>query len=542
MIQEKAIIQAAVSEGLLNEHDVSKGKMLARRDKRDLLTTLGFLHRIPEVSFYRAYAEYHDLEFLTAAQLHPNIKVARKCGYGTLKSRNIFPVSMDNDEAMIHIACITAPDNSLKRQLEKTFGNNDVKYYLADSRALRTALQNLEPVLNPLSETFGERVDEFDPVKELNEILDQAYLHRASDVHFEPLKEQMMIRIRVDGRLQELSNRYNMDQAAGLISRVKVLSRLDIAENRIPQDGGMSHRIENGIEFDIRVATMPTRFGERATLRLLGTETKLFSLKQLGMEDEELDRFKKAIKLPHGMILLTGPTGSGKSTTLYAALKEISSPDINILTAEDPVEQPIESISQLQVGVKVNFAGALRSFLRHDPDVIMVGEIRDGETADVAMKAAMTGHLVFSTLHTNTAVGCVHRLRDIGAESFLIASTLVAAIAQRLARKLCMRCRESFNVSDYYKEVLELNDKELVNLYRPVGCAHCSGTGYHGRIALFEILWVDPEVRAAITRNASEGEIINVAENYTSLVKDGRCKFVNGLTSLEELQRLAVVR
>ncbi len=534
------MLQAAVSEGLLSEHDVNQAKMIARRDQRDLLTTLGFTHRIPEASFYHAYAEYHELQFLTAANLHPNIKVARKCGYGILKSRNIFPVSIVGDELNIHIACSVAPDNSLKRQFEKTL-KGKIEFYLADPRALNTALNKLEPALNPLVDTSDIELDELDPVKELNDILDQAYLHRASDVHFETLKEQMMVRIRVDGRLQEMSNRYNLEQAAGLISRIKVLSRLDIAETRIPQDGSMSHRIENGVEFDIRVATMPTRFGERATLRLLGTETKLFSLKQLGMDDVELDRFKKVIQLPHGMILLTGPTGSGKSTTLYAALKEINSPSINILTAEDPVEQPIETISQLQVGVKVNFAGALRSFLRHDPDVIMVGEIRDGETADVAMKAAMTGHMVFSTLHTNTAVGCIHRLRDIGAEPFLIASTLVAAIAQRLARKLCMRCREPFEISESHKEFLQLDDDETKNLYQPVGCAHCSATGYHGRIALFEILWVDALVREAITKSLSEDEIINLAESYASLTDDGRRKFIQGLTSLEELQRLAIV-
>ncbi len=541
MIQEKAILQAAVSEGLLSEHDVSQAKMLARRDKRDLLTTLGLVHRIPEVSFYRAYAQYHQLGFMTASDLQPNIKIARKCGLGMLKSRSIFPVKKSGDENILHIACQTMPDNGVKRQLEKLF-SHEIRYYLTDSRALQHAIHQIEPVLNPLADQLNEETEEFNPVGELNNILGQAYLHRASDVHFEPLKEIMIVRIRVDGRLQEMPNHYNKEQASGLISRIKVLSKLDIAESRIPQDGSMSHRMENSVEFDIRVATMPARFGERATLRLLGTESKLFSLAQLGMEDDELERFQKAIALPHGMILITGPTGSGKSTTLYAALQEISSPDINILTAEDPVEQPIEHISQLQVGVKVSFASALRSFLRHDPDVIMVGEIRDGETAGVALKAAMTGHMVFSTLHTNTAVGCVNRLRDIGAESFLIASTLIAAIAQRLARKLCQNCKQKTVIDKAYKEALQLTDDEMNNLYEPSGCAHCSGTGYNGRIALFEILWIDQQVRDAITREASEAEIIQAAENYTSLADDGRKKFIKGLTSLEELQRLAIVR
>ena len=524
MIQEKAILQAAVSEGLLSEQDINKAKMVARREKKEVLSTLSFLHRIPEMSFYRAYAEYHELEYLSAASLQPSIKVARKCGYSLLKSRAILPIVLNEEDSVVHIACDIAPEAGLKRQMEKLFGDQ-VRYYLADSRALDIAIKRIQPILNPLTDT-SETEEVFNPVEELQEVLLQAYLHRASDVHFEPLKDQMMVRIRVDGRLQEMSNRYDLEQANSLISRIKVLSKLDIAENRIPQDGSMTHQLENGVDFDIRVATMPARFGERATLRLLGTEKQLYSLKQLGMDDEELVRFKEAINLPHGMILITGPTGSGKSTTLYAALQEICSPEINILTAEDPVEQPIEHISQLQVGVKVNFANALRSFLRHDPDVIMVGEIRDGETADVALKAAMTGHLVFSTLHTNTAVGCVNRLQDIGAEPFLIASTLISAIAQRLARKLCVKCRIKTELSVEYRKALDLNDAELSELYQPIGCAHCSGTGYQGRVALFEILWVDQQVREAITHRASEHEIIEAAENYTSLATDGRRKFI----------------
>ncbi len=539
MIQEKSLLQAAVSEGLIKEHEISQARMIARRDQKDLLTTLGFIHRIPEVSFYRAYAQYHNLRFLNAAELRPHVKNARKCGLGLLTSRRVFPVNMDDEK--IHMACVSSPESALIRQLERTLGS-DIEFYLADGRAIDAAIKQLEPILNPLADVNISQSDtEFDPVKELDEILDQAYLHRASDVHFEPLKDQMMVRIRVDGRLQEMPNRYNKEQAAGLTSRIKVLSRLDIAETRMPQDGGMTHRIENGVEFDIRVATMPARFGERATLRLLGTEAKLFSLKELGMDAEELEKFSQTIQLPHGMILITGPTGSGKSTTLYAALKEINSPDINILTAEDPVEQPIESISQLQVGVKVNFANALRSFLRHDPDVIMVGEIRDGETADVAMKAAMTGHLVFSTLHTNTAVACIHRLRDLGAEPFLIASTLAAAIAQRLARKLCDNCKSPLQIDDYHCDKLELKQEECTNLFSPVGCAHCSDTGYHGRVALFETLWIDQDVRAGITRGVSEDEIIQTAHDYTSLSDDGRRKFIQGQTSLQELQRLAIV-
>lgn len=252
MIQEKAILQAAVNEGLLNEQDISQAKMVARRDQRDLLSTLGFLHRIPVVSFYRAYAQYHDLRFLNAAELKPNVKLARKCGYGLMTTRKLFPVTLDGSDERICVACAAAPDNSVKRQLVRSLGVQDIEYCLADMRAIETAIHQLEPVLNPLIDvTSNKTINDFDPVKELDDILDQAYLHRSSDVHFEPLKEQMMIRFRIDGSLQETPNRYNKEQAAGLISRIKVLSKLDIAETRMPQDGGMTHRVENGVEFDI---------------------------------------------------------------------------------------------------------------------------------------------------------------------------------------------------------------------------------------------------------------------------------------------------
>lgn len=541
MIQTKAILQAALDEGLINEHDIEQARKTALRDQRDVLTVLSFDRRIPLISFYRAYAQHHGLAFLNASELRPNVKLARKVGLGLIKARRVLPVSMAGHEETAFIACSALPDDSVRRQLERLLGG-DIQFCMADQRALDAAIRQIEPALNPLVDVMAIQNEEaFDPIVELEDILDQAYLHRASDVHFEPTKEQMKVRLRVDGRLQEYHNRYNREQANGLISRIKVLSQLDIAETRMPQDGSMIHRVGNGVEFDIRVATMPTRFGERVTLRLLGTEAALYDLQELGMEEDSLKKFSETIQQPHGLILISGPTGSGKSTTLYAALQKINTPDINILTAEDPVEHPIEGISQLQVGVKVNFAGALRSFLRHDPDVIMVGEIRDGETADIAMKAAMTGHLVFSTLHTNTAAGCIARLRDLGAEPYLIASTLLAAIAQRLVRKLCGHCKLPYTIDDEYLEKLKLNVEEAGGLFRPVGCAHCSSTGYHGRIALFETLWIDAEVRDAIARGASEREIIEAAHDYTSLAEDGRRKYIRGLTSLDELRRLAII-
>ena len=542
MISEQALLKAAIHGGLVDEAAVNKARNQARMAQSDVLTTLIYAQRIPLVKFYRAYAQQQGVRFLNAAHLHPDIQLARKLGYGVIRSRGILPlVARENDSGSIMLVSESLPDSGLRRQVERALGAN-VEYCLAEKRAISTAMQQLERVFNPTAEPAQDTPAEaFDPVAAIQEIIDQAYLYQASDIHIQPLKDNVRIRMRVDGHLQEHVTRYTHEQANGLLSRIKVLSDLDIAETRMPQDGGMRHRTLSGVEFDIRVATMPTKFGERATLRLLGSGSKIITLPEIGMSDDDFARFRETISRPHGMILITGPTGSGKSTTLYASLQEISADDTNILTAEDPVEQSIESISQLQVGVKVNFAGALRSFLRHDPDVIMVGEIRDGETADVAIKAAMTGHLVFSTLHTNTAIGCITRLRDMEVEAYLVGSTLLAAIAQRLVRRLCPHCKQQRPMPAAVQEKLSVALDTDASLYEPHGCARCSDTGYDGRIALFETLWIDDAVRRAVYKDATESEIRDVAQGFTDMRTDAQQKLLQGHTSIEEIQKLGLL-
>jgi len=289
----------------------------------------------------------------------------------------------------------------------------------------------------------------------------------------------------------------------------------------------------------VRCATMPTRFGERATLRLLGSDNQALSLAGIGMSAIDLQRFEREIQKPHGMILITGPTGSGKSTTLYAALQQVSSPEINIMTVEDPIEYVMSGVAQVQVGSKVSFSSALRSFLRHDPDVMMVGEIRDGETAGIGMKAAMTGHLVFSTLHTNSAAGAVNRLVDMGAERYLIGATLLAVIAQRLVRRLCTECRQERVVTVREAEFFGFDIAQKV--YEPKGCAHCLDSGYKGRLALFETYWIDTKARQLINDGATEAELIRHAKDFSDLLHDGVNKVSSGLTSLAELKRLGLL-
>jgi type IV pilus assembly protein PilB len=311
----------------------------------------------------------------------------------------------------------------------------------------------------------------------------------------------------------------------------------------MPQDGGFSYHLAAPVdlEFNIRVATAPTRLGERITMRLLGNESSSLTLTDLGFLEHDLVEFKQAIRKPYGMILLTGPTGSGKSTTLCAALQEINRSDINIMTVENPIEYVIDGISQIQTGPKINFADALRSLLRHDPDVLMVGEIRDSETADVAVKAAMTGHLVFSTLHTNNAVSAVTRLVDIGCEPFLIGSTMTAVIAQRLVRRLCRHCAKARPATEDEKVLLGVEDD--VQLFEPVGCAVCQGQGFRGRLGLFETLWFNEKLARMVAKGADEETLEKSAGNSLKFMwQDGCDKVIRGLTTLDEVREVAVFK
>jgi type IV pilus assembly protein PilB len=397
---------------------------------------------------------------------------------------------------------------------------------------------------NANPEENGNEADDVDLVNLLDEIIKEAFLNKASDIHFITEEEGLRVRLRIDGKLRDYPIEASLTIAAGLISRIKVLANLDIAEQRQPQDGGCSYKLAAPInsEFNIRVATAPTQFGERITLRLLGQQSGGITLSALGMLDSDLEQFRQAIKKPYGMILLTGPTGSGKSTTLCAALQEINTPDINIMTVENPIEYVMPGVSQIQTGLKINFADALRSLLRHDPDVLMVGEIRDHETADVSVKAAMTGHLVFSTLHTNNAVSAVTRLIDIGCEAFLIGSTMTAVMAQRLVRRLCDNCKKERPATE--AELSELgSNNNAVTLFEPVGCASCQGTGFKGRLGLFETLWFDEALARLVSQGCSEEALENAAgDNLKFMWEDGCQKVLKGMTTLAEVHGVTIVK
>lgn len=391
----------------------------------------------------------------------------------------------------------------------------------------------------PETEDLLEQEDDAPIIRLINAILTEAVKTNASDVHIETFEKQLVVRFRVDGVLREIVQPKRA-LAPLLVSRIKVMAKLDIAEKRIPQDGRISLRV-GGREVDIRVSTMPSANGERIVLRLLDKNAGRLTLDHLGMKERDLDAIKSIVARPHGIMLVTGPTGSGKTTTLYAGLSQINDRSRNILTVEDPIEYNLPGIGQTQVNTKVDmtFARGLRAILRQDPDVVMIGEIRDLETAEIAVQASLTGHLVMSTLHTNSAVGSITRLMDMGVEPFLISSSLVGIIAQRLVRVLCVDCREPYQADESECKFLQADPNDPPTIYRAKGCSECNHLGYRGRLGVYEIIEIDEKLRQLIHDRAGEMELEEYARTCSpSIHADGVNKILAGVTTIEEVVRV----
>ncbi len=381
--------------------------------------------------------------------------------------------------------------------------------------------------------------DDAPVVRLINGLIYEAVKRRASDIHIEPHEDNLSVRYRIDGVLQEVLTP-SRKLAAPLTSRVKVMARLDIAEKRIPQDGRISLSI-GGRSIDVRVSTLPSRYGERVTMRLLDTRNALLGLDELGMDADTLERFRTVLAQPNGITLVTGPTGSGKTTTLYSALSVLNNGQRNVMTLEDPIEYGLDGISQTQMHHKVGltFAATLRAILRHDPDVVMVGEIRDLETAKVAFEFSSTGRPVLSTVHTNSSIGAIQRLRDMGIEPYVIAATMRAVLAQRLVRKLCDSCKTPHEATADEKAMFGIPAGELHAFYRPVGCMACAQTGYEGRLGVYELLLIDQGIRALIREDVSEDELeARAFANHDTLFRNAKRYIVAGQTSVEEVLRV----
>ena len=425
---------------------------------------------------------------------------------------------------------------ALQRAFERTGAATDVVQDLNQVIDLESLSKGL-----PQTSDLLDSQDDAPIIRLLNSALTQAIEEGASDIHIEPFETRLVVRFRVDGLLRDVVEP-PVVLAGRLVARVKVMARLNTAEKRVPQDGRISLRV-GGRLVDVRVSTLPVHYGERVVMRILEKEQGLLTLEQLGMPEEVRVRFSELIRSPYGIFLVTGPTGSGKTTTLYAALQQIHSPDLNIITVEDPVEYDLEGVGQIPVNVKtgMTFEKGLRAILRQDPDVIMVGEVRDIETARVAVQASLTGHRVFSTLHTNDAVGSVTRLVDMGIEPYLAASSLLGALAQRLVRRLCPDCRVRRSADAGERRLLGLPEHAEVSLYQPSGCASCLYTGYHGRTGIYELLAVDDELRSIIHDNRGEQALREAAcrNGMQALWQDGAAKVLAGKTSLEEALRVS---
>ena len=438
----------------------------------------------------------------------------------------------------MQIVPVVATPRQIRLQIDHYYSSTDVKNAADEYAKEREKLLKGDEE----EEDYSDEVNSSPIVLLVKQMIEQAVRQRTSDIHIEPMENQVRIRYRIDGALYERMT-YNPSLLPAITARIKIIGGMDISEKRKPQDGRIT-QVVDGQEFDIRVSILPTVYGEKTVMRLTSKTGLTRAKSQLGFRPDELKVFDHILANPHGIILVTGPTGSGKSTTLYTALSELNKEDVNIITVEDPVEANIDGINQVHVNVKaeLTFAAALRSILRQDPDIIMIGEIRDGETAGIAVQASITGHLVVSTLHTNSTSGSIGRLIDMGIEPYLLADAIVGIIAQRLVRRLCPACKKKKLATEEEKELLNVkNMAEDIEIYEPCGCSECDQTGFKGRIGVYEIMEVTPKLKPVISRKASAEEIKEVAlsEGMNTLRMSATKLVFEGITSVSEMVRVS---
>lgn len=476
------------------------------------------------------------------------------------KKHCLIPILFNEDKLIV---AMSDPLNIFAMDDVKIASSHVVEPVLASSRDINEAIEKYyssqfaEKAAQDLSkqkkETAADKAENslnFDEIKNapavrlVDSIIKNAVKARASDIHIEPFEKYIKIRYRVDGMLQEVL-RTSKDTQAALVTRIKIMSNLNIAEKRIPQDGRIISSIDDK-EVDLRVSTLPTVYGEKVVIRILNRDTSIIGKNNIGMNQDESTKLDNILKSPYGIILVAGPTGSGKTTTLYSILNDLNKTEKNIVTVEDPVEYMLEGVNQVNVNVKagLTFASGLRSILRQDPDIVMIGEIRDGETAEIAIRAAITGHLVLSTIHTNDAASSVIRLLDMGIEPYLVATSVTGVISQRLVRKLCPQCKVKYLANNYEKKMLDLPEDSELTLYRGEGCPHCGGTGYIGRTGVYEIMEMSREHREIIMTEKDSEKLKDLAINKGMKTLRQACveKVIDGITSIDELVKIAFLK
>lgn len=501
-----------------------------------------------------------NIDFVDLRKIEIDDSIARMVGEKVVRKYMLLPFALDDRQANVIKVAMEDPMNIMAIDDIGIITGMTVQPYLSTHAYISTAIDKLygKSQANAIAEQFmkeqgsgddadnaeenkrQEDVDNSPVVKLVNNIIEGGVRQRASDIHIEPFEYNVRVRYRIDGVLREIIS-YDRALYAAIIARLKVISGMDISEKRKPQDGRITITVDRR-EYDIRVSNLPTVFGEKVVMRLASKEGFKRDKKDLGLSPTDLVKFDNILRNPHGIILVTGPTGSGKSTTLYTALSELASDEVNIITVEDPVEANVDNVNQVQVNVKANltFASALRSILRQDPDIIMIGEIRDGETAEIAVKASITGHLVVSTLHTNSTAASISRLIDMGIEPYLLGDSLVGIIAQRLVRRLCPECKESYEADEEEKRVLKVPQNEPLKLYKACGCEACGNTGYYGRIGVYEIMPISRKIKNLIASGANADEITAqaVTEGMNTLRMSASNYVKQGLTSFSEMMKI----
>ena len=556
MAARRKIGEILVEKSYIDEEQLSEAIAAQKADRTGTGKIGQFLvseGKVTPEQVMEVFSEQSGIQILTDDDLKKlDTSLLSEFPIALAKKFKALPLYADND---LHVV-VTDFDMLLFNQLFMIYRKNVVLLLCSPTKIndiinqAYSSVDNKEEALN--AEEFGKMADEDDTIPDLidsnddapiikfvNNTIAKAVKEKASDIHFESYEDEVIVRFRKDGKLS-IVQRVPKAAQAGLITRIKIMSRLNISEKRLPQDGNIKVKIA-GNDIDFRVSTLPSVHGESIVLRILDKRSQKLSLDESGFTKRDLETMRKIIHMKHGIFLVTGPTGSGKTTTLYSALTEINSPDVKIITVEDPVEYQIKGVNQIHINSKIGltFASGLRSILRQDPDIIMVGEIRDKETADIAINASLTGHLVFSTLHTNDAPTAFTRLIDMGIEPFLISSTVVGVLAQRLVRKLCPACKEAYYPPAAILEELGLDPKEYANhpFYKAVGCPECGYSGYKGRSGIFELLMIDEEIRRAVVarQDASDIRKIAAANGMLNLREDGALKAIKGITSPEEV-------
>jgi type IV pilus assembly protein PilB len=547
-----------LEEGIVTEEVLKTGLDIHHETGRPLGRVLVEENLVDERDLVRVLAKNIGIEFVDLDEGAVDPAAAALIPEALARRYAALPIGFEGEKLVIAMA---DPANVLAIDDIRAISGREVVLKVAtrsDVEAAVSRIASLDNSVADMAELAAEdsveahdlsaveaAAEEAPVVKLVNMLITRAAADRASDIHIEPTERDLRVRFRIDGVLHEIM-RTPRSISNALVSRLKIMADIDIAERRRPQDGRINLRV-GGKQLDLRVSSLPTIYGEKVVMRLLDTSNALLELKDLGFRGDNERRYKESFSKPYGTILVVGPTGSGKSTTLYATLNVLNRPEVNIVTIEDPVEYRLPGISQVQVNKKagLTFASALRSFLRQDPDIMLVGEIRDQETANIAIESALTGHLVLSTLHTNNAPSSVSRLIEMGVEPFLVGSALDAVLAQRLARRLCNQCKEAYTstaealrAAGFPMEGLD----ELPTLYRAKGCNHCSKTGYRGRLAVHELMTVGEEIERLTVERASTEQLTKaaIANGMRTLRQDGMDKAAMGLTSIEEIMRVIV--